>query len=335
MTAPDAAVSGRKWRVGIVGAGKIATDMHIPVLCTMSDVEISWILDSDRARASSIANAFGTKGIGHITEATPVDIALLAIPIPPRAEYFEHFAAHGTAVFAEKPLAVSAADHSALMVKFEDWQLSVGFQRRSYASSEFLRRVLQDEIFGKPERIRIREGSRTTKTGEYGQFQDLPVSEGGGISTNLGCHSLDLAIFLFGASRYEIVEKSIAWDEDTDRRARASIILDRPGDAPGKCLLDWEVSWIDHEPNTMEIVLPSAIVVAPISPTASVKLLSLDRQLIATIDVMGRSGAVSIEQAFYLEWRSALAALATRTASPFSASSALLTAQLVDDLLAE
>jgi predicted dehydrogenase len=337
--------------IGIVGAGKIATDVHIPVLRTMSSVRIAWIADrnAERARAVAAANRLRSADLtGGPTALPRTDIVLLAIPLPPRRDYFDVFAQSDTAVLAEKPLALSAREHKDLADRFEPWRLAVGYQRRTYATSRFLQRAVDESWFGTPRQIRIREGARTTRAGDYGAFQDESVAAGGGITLNLGCHSLDLALWMTGANAYSIVDRKVTWDGETDRRATANIrLFRREADRQFECPLLWTVSWIDQQPNTVEVDFDGCTLSAPI---ASSKTLTLarkssrthcamssgsfgDKERIGLIDVCTETGAASSDQAFYLEWQEVIESASEKRLSKFAASTSFLTAQLMDELL--
>ena len=159
--------------VGIVGAGHIASECHIPALVS-NEAQIAWITDKNRDRAHRVASAYGLNSITttELKDSGPcADIVLLAIPIPPRAEYFDWLSAGSTAVFAEKPLANSAAEHEALIKAFGSDRLSVAFQRRTHATSRFMRQAIEEGYFGPLREISIREGARITRSGDAALFQ--------------------------------------------------------------------------------------------------------------------------------------------------------------------
>jgi len=58
-----------------------------------------------------------------------------------------------------------------------------------------VRTAVRENWFGPVRGISIEEGSRTTKTGTDGRFYDDFTAGRGGILMDLGCHSLDVALF--------------------------------------------------------------------------------------------------------------------------------------------
>lgn len=322
--------------VGIVGAGTIATTMHIPVLRATPGVTIAWVADSNEARAralaksNKIAAAFG----GDPSRLPACDAWLLAIPIPGRAAYFERAAATGIAVIAEKPLANDAVTHARLTGQFAPWQLAVGYQRRFYATSLMMRELIDTGVFGRLLRVRVSEGGRTTRAGDSGQYQDASVADGGGIIKNLGCHSLDLALWLTRATGAALVERNVEWDGDTDRAATAMVRLTGlPGKSGAACDLDWGVSWLGPQRNSVELQFEAVTVSAPVSPAATLELSTHDGRKLGTLGPGATGGAATSLQAFYLEWQDVLAAVREKRLAELSAQSCLATARLMDELL--
>ena len=112
----------------------------------------------------------------------------------------------------------------------------------------------------------MNEGGRVLRTGGSGDYQDAPTVDGGGIVKNLGCHSLDLALWLTNATRYRIKDRTIEWDGVTDRRAQAEFELtDILGTSGYNCDLHWTVSWLDTKPNCYEFAFPDLFLRCPVA----------------------------------------------------------------------
>jgi predicted dehydrogenase len=323
--------------IGIIGTGQIGSEVHIPVLRAMDGMQIEWIADANRERAGKVAAAHRLKSVdlsrnGELLPAA--GIVLIALPLPPRARYFEALKESCAAVLAEKPLTTTAQEHLELMSAFPAWRLSVGYQRRTYATSRFLRQAIMEGFFGAPRSISVREGGRMTRAGDGGAYQDESVANGGGVVKNLGCHSLDLMLWITNAASYSVMDRKIAWDGATDRRASAQIQLNGSSASGAfECPLDWTVSWIDAQPNSIEVEFDGIILSAPIAPSLTLAMKSRKRTKLASIDATATGGAGTARQAFFLEWQEVAASARERRASSLSAASCLLTAQLMDELL--
>lgn len=325
--------------VGIIGVGNIACNVHIPVLRAMSGVRIAWIADVNAARLHAVASANGLRANDFACRQSDLpacDIVLLAVPLPPRARYFDLLERGGFAVFAEKPLANTAKEHRGLLSKFDPWRLSVGYQFRQYATTRLVRRLAAERTFGLLTSIRIAHGGRAMRAGDAGAYQDESVANGGGITKNLGCHDFDLAFWITGARRFAVLDRQIEWDGETDRRASARISLsDINGKAARECELDWTVSWLDMQPNTIELEFEHARLRYPWQPAASIDVLSPSGNHLYCIDARQNGGAVTYNQACYLEWCAVLAGVASRTENEMSGRSSVLVAELMDELLLE
>lgn len=330
-------MSGSSFSVGVVGAGSIAANIHIPVLRNMPACEIAWILDAHVGKARALAAANGlppTRALTGLADAPPCDVVLLALPPPPRSMYFEALKATRTAFLAEKPLATFASEHRALAEAFDPWRLAIGFQRRRYKANVFLRQAVSTGLFGPLLDARVSEGARLTRTGGLGGYVDVSVADGGGITKNLGCHSLDLLIWITGAQGYEIDDRQIEWDGETDRRACANIRLKSATGATGYDIsVQWTVSWLDLQSNVMEFRFERARLRVPIGPSDRLMLVDGEGGQMAELQTKSTAGAVTVPQACYLQWDELFSAMRTKQAPSHSAKATLLAAELMDELL--
>jgi predicted dehydrogenase len=173
------------------------------------------------------------------------------------------------------------------------------------------------------------------RTGGLGSYQDLSPAEGGGIVKNLGCHSLDLCLWLTDARSFRLDATKIERDGITDRRASAEVKLtDLGGRGQTSCELNWMVSWLDTVPNCYELEFDHAILRCPVAPADHIVLLDKNRSPITVLHAPSGSGATTSAQAFYLEWNDVLSCLEKRIAPTVSALSCLKVAELMDAILA-
>ena len=229
--------------VGIVGAGEITSRIHLPVLTACDGIRIAYVTDKNAHAARAVGEGYKLAAItmpANIEELPVTDVALLAVPVSARAPYYELFARRKTAVLAEKPLAISGADAERICAMYPDYALACGFQRRSFATAVIARRAVAEKWFGTLRGVQVSEGSLTTKTGVDSHFYDQP-SAGGGVLMDLGCHSLDLAMYISGASAAILGEHRFVFDGDIDREVEARLALETPD---GPCSLHYLVTWL-------------------------------------------------------------------------------------------
>src|SRR6266702_3564987 len=185
--------------VGIVGAGAIARKMHLPVLLSMSDVRVDWLYDRDPGRALDLGKAYGVRVVEAASPAQlpHSDVVLLAIPVEARNQYFETVAQQGGSVFCEAPFALTAAEHRRVAGLYSGSRVACGYMRRFYDSVQTVRQVLTEGWFGPLKRLRIAEGNRSRASGADTSFLDGSGSGAAcGVLTDLGSHSIDLALHL-------------------------------------------------------------------------------------------------------------------------------------------
>lgn len=81
--------------IGIIGAGMIASTVHLPVLKNIPHARICWIADIDGKLASEVGGAYGVASI-PFDMASPslpsCDVALLAVPVHSRDAWMGYFA---------------------------------------------------------------------------------------------------------------------------------------------------------------------------------------------------------------------------------------------------
>jgi predicted dehydrogenase len=323
-----------KLKVGIVGAGEITRQMHLPVLLNMPGVEIAWLFDRRDHQAAELAAAYRVKAIAAPSPDAlpPCDIALLAVPVNARQDYLRVFAQRQAAVLCEKPFATSRAVHLSAIEAFPHHKLGAGYMRRFYNSTVLMRTIVAEGWLGPLRSIRIHEGDRSKGSGVDQSFlHDQHLGAARGVLTDLGSHTVDLALQICAAESYAIRSCEIVFDAGVDRKLSASIEL--LGAQGSSIEFDYCVSWLDRQPNILQLTFGHATVWSRLSPAASVFMGDPSRPD-RGVSLAAAGGASTYSQAFYLEWRSFLDGVLEGKESQVSARSAGLTTSLVEDLLA-
>jgi predicted dehydrogenase len=323
-------------RVGVVGAGDIACKVHLPVLLSMPQVRVAWIYDVNDRRAKAAARAYRIPHVtGEVTaRPTDCDVALLAIPVGVRRPYFDWCVRNGTAVMAEKPFAAGAAEHRLVADAFPVHRLACGYVRRTYRSTRVLQAALAHGWFGSLLELNVAEGNRSMGSGvDRPYVDDASLTGSGGVLSELGCHWLDLALFLTGAGRYDIKACSLVFDGPVDRKATASVVLANCRHAGGRTVdLNYSVSWLDRQSNMFRLRFETASVWCGPAPGAAVYLGDASHGQDAFRLDADAKGPTTANQAFFEEWQAFLRGLESQQESYLSAHSALLTTSLIENL---
>ncbi len=319
--------------IGVVGAGEIARKMHLPVLKSVPGIRVAWLSDHDSRRADALGTAYGVPAVGARSpgDLPPCEVALLAVPVEARLPYLREFAARGTAVLCEKPFALSEDSHREVASLFVPSRLACGYMRRFYRSVQLARDVLTNGWLGPLRHLSIREGGRSRGAGVSQSFLDDPkLGSSRGVLADLGSHTLDLALFLTGATQFEVTSRDVVRDEAVDRKVSATILL---GPAESKVEFDYCVSWLDRQPNEVRLTFDRCSLWFGLSPAGPLYLGTAGHTRALELSVSAAAGALTYGQAFYLQWQAFLAGLRENTESPVSAQSCLGTTILMERLL--
>jgi predicted dehydrogenase len=332
LTTEENPAAARTLTLGIVGSGDIVSRIHLPALTACEHIRVVYVADRNSEAAKSLARSYNVAPV--LVNDDPnnlplTDLALLAVPVTARAPYYRLFAERGTCVLAEKPLAVGRSEAEQVCALYPDYALACGFQRRSFASVELARSVVAENWFGPLRSISISEGALTTKTGTDSRFYDDAERGGGGVLMDLGCHSLDMAIYITDAAEAIPVEQHFVFDRGVDRQLEARLTL---RGAHRSYELDYFVTWLCPAKNTVELCFENCTVELSCQPSRDLKIRGAGNAPdIATL-AMKQSGAATVYQAFFLEWEAFLDGMRSRRPSKFSARSCLPTIRAVEDL---
>jgi predicted dehydrogenase len=325
--------SDRTLSVGIVGAGEIVSRIHLPVLRACEGIRLAYVADKNPETARLVAKSFGCQPMSvadQLEELPETDVVLLAVPVSARMPYHELFARRGTHVLSEKPLASCLGDATRICELYPEHALACGFQRRSYATANLARLLISQNWFGPLRSISVSEGALTTKTGADSRFYDQAGS-GGGVLMDLGCHSLDLALFISGAKEVAIAEQRFVFDDGVDREVEARMVLQTPS---GSCELDYFVTWLRPVDNVIKLQFDNCVASFSCRPAQHIEVRGIQAEEDVAQLSAKHSGATTVYQAFYLEWMDFLEGVRNRQPSKFGARSALATVRAVEMLYA-
>jgi predicted dehydrogenase len=195
-------------RVGMIGAGRWATEALLPGFAGCADVRIEAIADVDRARGDAVAARFGIPRVYESARAllddAPLDLVAIATPDDAHAADATATLARGLHVLCEKPLATSVADAARLTrLAAEAGVITrVGFAMRFAPAMRQMRDLIAAGAVGEPQLLQAFQ--------QNGQFLDPATPfhwkmdrarTGGGAIVEYGIHTLDLARWLIGEAR--------------------------------------------------------------------------------------------------------------------------------------
>ncbi len=193
----------RPLRVGIVGAGAIATLGHIPGLQRVPDVQIVAICDTNAERARAAAARFGIPAVfedyNDMLAQVELDAITVGVPNLYHAPVTLAALAAGKHVLCEKPLAITVADGEAMVeaARRAGLLLAVNMHNRLRADMQVLREIVAGERLGRVGYASARWFRRSGIPG-FGSWFTRRDLAGGGVLMDIGVHMLDLATWLLG-----------------------------------------------------------------------------------------------------------------------------------------
>jgi predicted dehydrogenase len=324
----------RVFSVGVLGAGTIVNTIHLPLLQSMPHTYVKWISDIDTANARAAARAYRVPYVplpSDIAELPASDVILMAIPYGVRDQYYEEFSKRPSALYVEKPFSLSLKHHEGICSWFPSYNLACGFQRRAWALSQEIRRIIDTNLFGALLEVRFGVGKPGGSFGNNYQ-SDIRLS-GGGVLFESGVHGIDTALFCTRArsaqvGRVEMIKEEGGFDLHTE--ATLSLRTERTESI--ECRM--EFSSIQKTINGWEFHFENAV--------AS---FSLSAEYISLRPADG-SGSYLLEandhgsyprtsyQMFYEFWSHFLDGIQLQKPNWTSASDSILTTKVIEDLYA-
>ena len=172
-----------------------------------------------------------------------------------------------------------------------------------------------------------------SKTTAASKTLDMSYKKGGGVLRDLGCHGIDVMLYITGASQFSVQGSKIEWDQETDREVVSEFALaGMDYIKKNECLVKFSVSWLSEQDNHMIFEFDHASLRAGIRPEAELEIASPSHKDMWTRLSLDIIGARSSYQAFFLEWQDIVCALRNGQTGELSAKSSFLTTRIVDDM---
>ena len=193
-----------KLKIGMIGAGNIAANAHLPAYAKCNNATVVAIMDLDRERAENVAKKYGIPKVYNTIEEMLADEEIQAIDICTwnngHAPSAIAAAKAGKHVMCEKPLTVS--DELAYEIKKAVDEAGVKFflavPGRFGHKNEFLHDQVAKGEFGE---VYYAKTSYIRRRGTpSGWFTDKKAA-GGGPVIDIGVHGIDAAWYIMGCPK--------------------------------------------------------------------------------------------------------------------------------------
>ncbi|MBM4436360.1 MAG: Gfo/Idh/MocA family oxidoreductase [Actinobacteria bacterium] len=245
--------------LGVIGAGSIARQAHVPSYQALPGIDLVAVADSVPGRAEKFAAEFGfahsTTDFRELVRRDDVDLVSVCTPPAFHAEPTIAALNGGKHVLCEKPMALDPAEAAGMVqaARGAGRVLAIDFQMRFEWATQVSRQLVCSGELGAPHYVRTWY-LRRCGVPTWGAFTSKALN-GGGALIDIGVHALDQALFVLGHPQPLSVWGSVArpfgnqpgltntwgpWDHaayDVDDFALAAIRF------AGDLVLTLEASW--------------------------------------------------------------------------------------------
>ena len=191
-----------KLRIGIIGCGGIANGKHMPSLKNLPNVDMVAFCDIIEERAQKAKRDYGVPGSRVYTDYKKLladkSIDVVHVCTPNRSHSFITVDAleAGKHVMCEKPMAINSEEAKKMIdaAKRTGKKLTIGYQSRQRADSQYLKKEAEDGTFGD---IYFAKATAIRRRGvpTWGVFLN-EYEQGGGPLIDIGTHALDLTLWI-------------------------------------------------------------------------------------------------------------------------------------------
>lgn len=323
-------VMRKKLNIGIVGAGKIVWDIHLPLLTCFDNVKIKYIADvRDIKEIAKSYKAVAIKVDDDPSILPDCDIVLLATPVGVREPYIQEFGKRGIPIFSEKPFAANLEAHKKFL-KLTN-RVTCNYMKIYYSSIRQMREIISSGIFGRLRKIVICQYNSLRRTGKpKDHYQTNPALSGGGILIEKGCHTLSQLMYILGDCDIVIHEAYGVWlhgldfhiqtvfdtiDEDQIVRVEFTISYLKPSKTFSKFIFDAAEVMFNH-------ASPHALRIKPRSNSKENGFLIAPDKRWATTQY----------QAFYLKWKDFIDKICTEKVIDTASETSIKTTELITEI---
>jgi len=190
-----------KVRIGIIGAGNIAQNAHLPAYLKQKDVELVAACDIKESRVKEVAEKYGMKyAVTDFHDLVAIDeIDAVSICTWNNAHAAAAIAAAkaGKHILCEKPMAMTVEEAENMVAAARENKVifMMGFVNRFRPDSQVIKAMAEEGKFGD---IYYSKAGYVRRRGTpLGWFTDLSKS-GGGPVIDIGVHAIDLTWYLMG-----------------------------------------------------------------------------------------------------------------------------------------
>lgn len=192
-------MSGQPIRLGLIGCGAIARDVHLPALASLGEFDVIAVAEGDaRARMQALELAPAARAFVDYRDLlthAEIDAVVVALPNQLHSEAALAALSYRRHVYLEKPIGIHTEEVDRLQqaAARDDRVIMVGFNYRYHPLTRQLRALMHGNAVG---RIVAARSIFTTPGRTLPPWKQARRT-GGGVLLDLASHHFDLARFVF------------------------------------------------------------------------------------------------------------------------------------------
>jgi predicted dehydrogenase len=320
-------------KIGIIGCGKIAKEVHITVIKAIPDIQIEWFCDKSilNARELRDIHAPQAKVYESLDQCSDVDVVLITVPVGIRRKLVLDSINRGFHVFCEKPFAMNYSEHIDYLEKASKASvcIGVGMIRRYFRTTRLVKDLVESGVFGEIKGVWASQSNRVIRTGRKDIYQADKNFSGGGVLMETGVHLIDQVFAMLNVTKYKLKHVEKEFIGDLDYGVTASSVIAMANGA--ETTFNLELSNKEDLFFGISLLMEKAIIKVGLFANSDVVL--CDLQGLPLCKLNGQKGVGDIFQAFYSEWVDFLNQCRSmgKIKSDISADSVALTAKFIDD----
>lgn len=199
---PDPQIGGPPFRLGIIGAGLITRNSHLPTALSIPGVEVVALVDPVIERAQSLVTDYGLRARALAQPADLVgscDGVIVATPNHTHCDVAVPLLKAGISTLIEKPIATSAEQARQILAAASEGnaKVAIGHYQRFLDAPRQLARLIAERYFGRVFNFYHQSGS----AGGWPAMSAYTLqrsSIGGGVLVVTGTHFLDRVLSMWG-----------------------------------------------------------------------------------------------------------------------------------------
>ena len=197
--------------VALVGLGYYSTDLLAPALQLTKNCHLAGIVTGTPEKAEAWKqkhnipdkNIYNYSNFDSIANNPDIDVVYVVLPPSMHREYVVRAANAGKQVWCEKPMAPTAKECQEMIdaCRKNKKSLAIGYRLQHEPTTQEYRRLIQQQQFGKVQKVSCGAGYRENRTDHWKQKKEM----GGGVGGDMGVYAIQGARFGAGTEPVSIV----------------------------------------------------------------------------------------------------------------------------------